>query len=104
MTPLEQLIDDLEEHLDATGALPVYLFSWWLRGQGRGLTEDQIGELCRTAYCELRRRLDLRLVWLDSPQDDPETGTPALPDTDPDFDLNTTGETTGPVLTLVPSA
>ncbi|WP_237448626.1 hypothetical protein [Nocardioides flavescens] len=84
------------------GALPVYLFSWWLRGQGRDLSEDEIGALCRTAYDELRRRPDLELVWLESPQDAPETGTPADPRTEPDFDLHTTGETTGRVLTLVP--
>jgi len=101
VTPLEQLLDDLDEHLEAVGVLPVYLFSWWLRGQGRGLTEDEIGELCQTAYDELRRRLDLGLVWLDSPQDGPETGSPAAPDTRPDFDLNTEGDTSGPVLALV---
>ena len=102
MTPYEQLLEDLDESLDAEGMLPLYTFSWWLRGQEQGLDEPAIDELCRRAYDEVRRRYELRLEWLDGPQSDPEDGRPAEPGVELDFDIDPQGEVTGPILALIP--
>src|SRR6476646_6466607 len=46
MTPLELLLEDLEADLRAWNHLPLYEFSWFLRGLKRGLTEDEIAGIC----------------------------------------------------------
>ena len=100
--PLEQLLWDLDESLQAEGWLPLYTFSWWLRGQRRGLTEEQIESLCRQAYEDVTRRHRLQLRWFESSADDPSAGEPADPETALDFDLNSSGIIDGPMLALVP--
>lgn len=99
--PLEQLLWDLDESLEAEGYLPLYTFSWWLRGQERGLSEDEIARLCQLAYDDVTRRHALHLEWFDWPATNTR-GRPAAPDTPLDFDINTTGEIESPFLALVP--
>jgi hypothetical protein len=100
--PLEQLLWDLDESLQAEGWLPLYTFSWWLRGQGRGLSEDQIATLCQQAYDDVTRRFDLRLQWFEWPAHDLNAGVDAEPDTPLDFDIRSKGTIDGPFLALVP--
>lgn len=100
-TPYDQLLWDLEESLEAEGSLPLYTFSWWLRGQQRGLPESEIAELCEQAYAEITRRHALHLEWLDWPAVG-TAGRPAAPDTPLDFDIGTSGEIESPFLALVP--
>ena len=102
-TPYEQLLWDLEESLEAEGSLPLYTFSWWLRGQQRGLLESEIAELCHRAYAEITRRHVLRLEWFDGPAVGAR-GRPAAPETPLDFDIDTSGEIESPFLALVPQA
>lgn len=100
--PLEQLLWDLDESLQAEGYLPLYTFSWWLRGQKRGLTEEQIALLCQQAYDDVTRRFDLHLEWFDWPVTDLAAGHRADATTPLDFDINTRGEIDSPFLVLVP--
>lgn len=100
--PLEQLLWDLDESLESEGWLPLYTFSWWLRGQKRGLTEDQIASLCQQAYDDVTRRFRLRLQWFTSPATDLNAGRDADPGTPLDFDVNSKGRIDGPFLALVP--
>ena len=100
--PLEQLLWDLDESLEAEGYLPLHTFSWWLRGQKRGLTEEQIAALCQQAYQDITRRFALHLEWFDWPVTDLTAGRRAEPGTSPDFDINTTGTIDSPFLALVP--
>lgn len=100
--PYQQLIWDLDESLESEGYLPLYTFSWWLRGQQRNLTEDEIAELCRRAYDDVTSRHRLHLEWFDWPAADLSAGRPAPPDTPLDFDINTRGEIDTPFLALVP--
>jgi hypothetical protein len=101
-TPIQQLLWDLDESLEGEGFLPLYSFSWWLRGQKRGLTEDKIAELCQHAYDDVMSRHTLHLEWFEWPADDLSDGRPAPPGTPLDFDINTTGEIASPFLALVP--
>jgi hypothetical protein len=101
-TPFQQLIWDLEESLESEGYLPLYSFSWWVRGQKRGLTEQDIAALCGEAYEEITQLHRLHLEWFDWPALDLSSGRPAAPDTPLDFDINTTGEVSTPFLALVP--
>ena len=94
--PYQQLLWDLDESLDAEGYLPLYTFSWWLRGQERGLTEDEIAELCQRAFDEVNRRYPLHLEWFDWPVRELEAGRRAEPGTPLDFDINTRGEIDSP--------
>ena len=100
-TPLEQLLWDLDESLDAEGMLPLYTFSWWLRGQKRGLNEEEIEALCHKAYEDVLSRHRLHLEWFDWPAAN-TTGRPAEPGTPLNFDINTTGTIESPFLALVP--
>ena len=102
-TAYEQLLWDLEESLEAEGLLPLYTFSWWLRGQQRGLSESEIAKLCQRAYAEITRRHALSLEWFDWPAVG-TAGRPAGPDTRPDFDIDTSGEVESPFLALVPDS
>ena len=102
VTPLDQLLMDLDESLDAEGYVPLYTFSWWLRGQKRGLGEDEIAEMCTQAYDEFTRRHSMHLEWFDWPATDLGVGRPAEPGTPLDFDINTTGTIETPFLALVP--
>jgi hypothetical protein len=102
--PLEQLLWDLDESLQAEGWLPLYTFSWWLRGQKRALTEEQIAVLCRQAFDDVTSRFELHLEWFDWPTADRLSGRPAEPDTRLDFDINTTGAIESPFLALVPDS
>jgi len=99
--PLEQLMWDLDESLEAEGYLPLYTFSWWLRGQKRGLTEEEIASLCQQAYEDVTRRYALHLEWFDWPVDDFASGRPADEGTPLDFDIHTRGTINSPFLALV---
>lgn len=90
----QQLVWDLEESLEAEGRLPLHTFSWWLRGQGRGLGEEDVAALCERAYARVTTDHNLRLEWSD--------GRPAEPGEFLDFDIDTTGEVRDPHLVLVP--
>jgi len=101
-TPFQQLLWDLDESLEAEGFLPLYTFSWWLRGQKRGLAEPEIADLCQRAYDDVVGRLPLHLEWFEWPVTDLGSGRRADPDTQLDFDIDTTGEVSSPFLALVP--
>ena len=101
MNILEELLEDLEETLWAEDRVPLYEFSWFLRGLRRGLDEDQIATVCQQAYDEITCRHALHLEWFDWPAVN-TTGRPAEPGTPLDFDINTTGEILSPFLVLVP--
>jgi hypothetical protein len=101
-TPLQQLLWDLDESLEGEGFLPLYTFSWWLRGQRGGLSEDEIADLCQRAYDDITSRIDLHLEWFDWPALDLSTGRRADPGTPLDFDINTKGKIESPFLALVP--
>jgi hypothetical protein len=102
VTPLEELLEELEADLQSWNQLSLYEFSWFLRGLKRGLTEDEIAEVCQQAYDEISRRHNLHLEWFDWPDTDHDAGRPAEPGTPLDFDINTTGEIDSPFLALVP--
>jgi hypothetical protein len=101
VTPLEELLEELEADLQSWNQLSLYEFSWFLRGLQRGLTEDEIADICQEAYAEITRRHSLHLEWFDWPVED-QTGRVADPSTPLDFDINTTGEIDSPFLALVP--
>jgi hypothetical protein len=101
VTPLDLLLEDLEADLHAWNQLSLYEFSWFLRGLKRGLTENEIADICQAAYDEITRRHALHLEWFDWPVVD-ATGRRAAADTPPDFDINTTGTIDSPFLVLVP--
>ena len=103
MTPFEQLIEELESDLYTWNQVSLYEFSWFLRGLERGLSEDEIAEICQQAYDEIKRRHALHLEWFDWPPNDSE-GRPAEPGTAPDFDINTKGTVDSPFLVLVPNS
>ena len=102
MNILDELLMNLEETLEAEGTLSLYLFSWWLRGMRRGLSEEEIAALCQQALDEMLRRHRLHLEWFEWPDIDPGAGRPAAPGTPPDFDINSRGEIDSPFLVLVP--
>lgn len=97
---LAYLIDDVEETLESEGFAPLYEFSWALRGHNKGLTETEIERICRKAYDDVTSRHQLRLMWLDWPPD-PSAGRAAAAGTPLNFDINTTGTPSTPVLALV---
>jgi hypothetical protein len=102
MTPLEELLEELESDLATWGTLSLYEFSWFLRGAKHGLSEDEIATICADAYAEITRRHPLHLEWFDWPLTDLTAGRPAEPGTPLDFDINTTGTIESPFLVLVP--
>src|SRR5262245_45768660 len=102
--PLEQLLWDLDESLQAEGWLPLYTFSWWLRGEERDLTEDQIATMCQQAYDDVTNRFELHLEWFDWPALDLSAGRVAEPGTPLDFDIHTKGTIESPFLALVPNS
>jgi hypothetical protein len=101
VTTLEELLEDLEETLEAEDMVPLYGFSWFLRGLKRGLAEDEIATVCQQAYDEITKRHVLHLEWFDWPSVG-ATGRRAEPNTPLDFDINTTGTIETPFLALVP--
>jgi hypothetical protein len=100
--PFEQLIWDLDETLEAEGYLPLHMFSGWLRGQNRELTEDQIASLCQRAYEDVTRRYSLHLEWFDWPVTDISSGRKAEAGAALDFGSDASRETDSPFLALVP--
>jgi hypothetical protein len=102
MTLLEEFLVELEETLGAEDSLPLYDFSWTLRGMKRGLAEDEIRVISQQAYDEMTRRHALHLEWFEWPNTDPTSGRAAEPGTPLDFDINTTGTISSPFLVLVP--
>jgi hypothetical protein len=100
---LEALLADLEETLWAEDSVPLYDFSWTMRGMNLGLTEEEIESICQDAYTELNRRHRLQLMWFEWPILDLSAGRPAEPGTPLDFDINTTGTVDSPLLVLVPA-
>ena len=100
--PLALLLEDLEETLWAEGHVPLYDFSWLLRGLDVGLSEAEIGDLCGAAYEAFGKRHALVLYWSEWPTD-PSHFRIAEPGTALDFDLNSTGEVSVPFLVLVPA-
>lgn len=101
MTPLEALLEELETDLDTWQRVSLYGFSWFLRGLKRGLSEDEIADICQQAYDEITRRHHLQLEWFDWPAAD-TPGRIADPGTPLDFDINTKGTIESPFLALVP--
>jgi hypothetical protein len=101
VTPLDELLEELEADLQSWNQLSLYEFSWFLRGLDRGLTEDEIAGICQQAYEEITRRHRLHLEWFDWPAAD-TAGRIADPGTPLNFDINTTGEIDSPFLALVP--
>jgi hypothetical protein len=101
VTPLEELLEELEATLDAWDRVSLYEFSWFVRGLKRGLTEEEIADICQQAYDELTRRHSLHLEWFDWPAAG-TAGRRADPGTPLDFDINTRGEIDSPFLALVP--
>jgi hypothetical protein len=101
VTPVEQLIEELEADLHTWNQVSLYEFSWFLRGLKRGLTEDEIAKICQQAYDELTRRHSLHLEWFDWPMSH-GAGRSAEPRTPLDFDINTKGTIESPFLVLVP--
>jgi hypothetical protein len=101
VTALDELLDDLEEMLWAEDRIPLYQFSWCLRGLGRGLSENEIAGICQQAYGVIVRRHALHLEWFAWPAVN-TTGLPAEAGTPLNFDINTTGEIESPFLVLVP--
>jgi hypothetical protein len=102
VTPLDELLEELETDLQSWNQLSLYEFSWFLRGLNRGLTEEEIAGICQQAYAEITRRHSLHLEWFDWPVTDLAAGSPAEPGTPLDFDINTKGEIDSPFLVLVP--
>ena len=82
--------------------LSLYTFSWFLRGLNRGLTEDEIADICQQAYDEITRRHHLHLEWFDWPVTDLASGRRVNAGTPLDFDINTKGTIDSPFLALVP--
>jgi len=101
---LADLVAEVEETLRVEGLIPLHDFSWSARGLNRGLSEQEIGDLCQEAYQVMTVRHRFRLMWFDWPNLEPSAGRPADPDTPLDFDINTTGRLTPPLLALVPLA
>jgi hypothetical protein len=101
VTLLDELLEDVEETLWAEDMAPLYGFSWFLRGRGQGLTEDDIANVCQQAYDEITNRHALHLEWFEWPAAG-TTGRRADPGTPLDFDINTTGTIETPFLALVP--
>lgn len=102
MTVLEELLLELQETLDVEGIVPLYDFSWTLRGMKLGLSEDEIADLCRQAFEKLTHEQDMHLEWFNWPAVDLTQGRPAEPETALDFDINTRGTIESPFLALVP--
>ena len=103
MTPLEQLIEEVETDLQTWNQVSLYEFSWFLRGLRRALTEDEIAEICHQAYNEINGRHALHLEWFDWPLRE-DAGRRADPGTPLDFDINTKGTIDSPFLVLVPDS
>jgi len=104
MTPLEILVEELEETLYALGTVPRCEFSGTVRGSTYipELREDEILALCHQAHEVLTGRFALHLEWFDWP---PREGRLAAPGTPLDFDTHRDFETTElsvPFLALVP--
>jgi hypothetical protein len=99
---VEKLMPELEETLDVEGIVPLYDFSWTVRGFKLGLTEDEIAVVCHQAYDEFLKVHPMHLEWFDWPVTDLEAGRAADPGTALDFDINTTGTIETPFLALVP--
>lgn len=104
MTVLEELLLELEETLDVEGIVPLYDFSWTVRGMERGLSEPEVAEVCQRAYFEFNRVRELHLEWFDWPALDHTAGRMADPHTPLDFDIDTRGEVDSPFLALVPDS
>ena len=102
MSLLDELLIELEETLRTEETLPLYDFSWTLRGMKKGLSEVEIQHVCQHAYDEITRRHALHLEWFEWSDTDLPAGTPAEPGAALDFDINSTGTIPSPFLTLVP--
>jgi len=102
VTPLDELIEELDADLDTWGQVSLYEFSWFLRGLDRGLSEEEIADICQRTYDEFTIRNTVHLEWFDWPLTDLSAGRRADPGTPPDFDINTTGTVDSPFLVLVP--
>jgi hypothetical protein len=102
VTVLEELLLELQETLDVEGMVPLYDFSWTLRGMKRGLSEDQIATLCKQGFDQLTQQHSVHLEWFEWPATDLHLGRRAEPGTPLDFDINSTGEIESPFLALVP--
>lgn len=102
MTPLDELIEELDADLGTWGQVSLYEFSWFLRGLDRGLSEEEIADICQRTYDEFTIRHAVHLEWFDWPLTDLSAGRRADPGTPPDFDINTNGTIDSPFLVLVP--
>lgn len=97
---LAYLIDDVELALESEDFVALYEFSWTLRGRNKALTEAEIEVLCQQAYDDAVARRSLRLMWLDWPPG-PSAGRVVEVGTPLDFDINSTGTPSVPLLALV---
>jgi hypothetical protein len=91
------LLADLEETLDTEAEVPLYGFSWFLRGQDPDIDDSRRLRLIESAYATLRSRHALRLVWMAWPW----TYVSEAPDDTPlEFEIDEEGD--DPYLVLVP--
>ncbi|MEJ7832035.1 MAG: hypothetical protein WKF79_03910 [Nocardioides sp.] len=96
---MKELVDEVEEFLEHDGFYCLYEFSWFLRGRDSALAESTIAHMCANAYAELTRSHDLKLVWLPWPTDLAQAAD-ADPDSVLDFDINSTGAVSAPLLAV----
>lgn len=96
------LVDELEDDLRADGILCLYQFSWFQDIGSRPDDRSEIARLSQAAYDELvRRHPDLHLAWVTWPDVSPSAATPAAPDTELDFFLDSDGEGDDQLLAVV---
>lgn len=97
-----RLVWEIEDSMSVDGSVDVYEFSWALRGllkQDRiELDPDQFDLAVMAAYEEVRRKHDLRLVWMLWPS---EYVAETEADVALDFELDQ--ESDDPYLVLVPA-
>ena len=82
--------------------MSLYEFSWFLRGLKRGLSEDEIADICQQAYDEITRRHRLQAGVVRLARCARHARPIAEPGTPLDFDINTKGTIDSPFLALVP--
>ena len=99
---LVQLIDDVEEELEAFGIVGLWDFTWWQSIGSRPDERELIIRRAHEAYGEFRRRHpEAWLGWITWPGMTPEAARPADPDTEPNFLLDPDAPAGSELLVLV---